>query len=238
VFKGRLQDETETITYEGNFAERESANDFLPRLWATRKVAYLLDQIRLHGRKQELVDEVIRLAKRHGIVTPYTSALILEDERPIALRSEFEMRRRMERVYDQAARGAAPAAVGGGRFARPTGQAAVKASRDIAEEADLEALGPADYGLRGEGGHQVIRHVADKTFVLAGERWIDTAWDGEKEPHKVTAYSDEYFELLKRNPGLARYLALGEHVLVLFDGTVYEIVPEPKSDEGNDGGGE
>ncbi len=82
----------------------------------------------------------------------------------------------------------------------------------------------------------MIRHVADKTFVLVGERWIDTAWDGEKEPQKITAYSDEYFELLKHNPSLARYLALGEHVLVLFDGTVYEIVPEPKSQEGDEGG--
>jgi Ca-activated chloride channel family protein len=235
-FKGRLQSETKTITYEGNFAERESANDFLPRLWATRKVAYLLDQIRLHGRKQELVDEVIRLAKRHGIVTPYTSALILEDDRPIALRPPRE--RMLGGVYDDAARRGVATAGGGGQFRQPTGQAAVKASRDIADEAAAEAIAPLSYGvLRGERGQAVIRHVADRTFVLADERWTDTAWDGEKEPHRVTAYSDEYFELLKRNPGLAGYLTLGEHVLVLFDGTVYEVVPEPKAREGDEGGG-
>ena len=237
-FKGHLQDETRTITYEGNFAERESANDFLPRLWATRKVAYLLDQIRLHGRKQELVDEVIRLAKRHGIVTPYTSALILEDDRPIAQRPRRE--RMLGGVYDGAARRAAPGAAGGeGLFGAARGRVAVKASRDIGKEADAEALTPwSDEVLRGERGQAVIRHVADKTFVLAGERWIDTAWDGEQKPQKITAYSDEYFDLLKRNPSLARYLALGEHVLVVFDGTVYEIVPEPKSQEGDEGGGE
>ena len=242
-FKGRLQDETRTITYEGNFAERESANDFLPRLWATRKVAYLLDQIRLHGRKQELVDEVVRLAKRHGIVTPYTSALILEDDRPIALRGHRE--RLLAGAYDGVARRARGRAGGqglfgaGGRGAPATGKVAVRASRDIAEEADAESLTPWSYEvLSGERGQAVIRHAGDKTFVLAGERWIDTAWDGEKEPKKITAYSDEYFELLKHNLRLARYLALADHVLLVFDGTVYEIVPEPRSEEGDDGGGE
>jgi Ca-activated chloride channel family protein len=44
-----------------------------------RKVGYLLDQIRLHGETPELVEEVKRLAKRHGLVTPYTSFLVVED---------------------------------------------------------------------------------------------------------------------------------------------------------------
>ena len=58
----------------------DAGPDFLPRLWATRKVGYLLGQIRLHGEDRELVDEIVHLSKRHGIITPYTSFLILEDE--------------------------------------------------------------------------------------------------------------------------------------------------------------
>jgi len=50
--------------------------DFLPRIWAGRKIAYLLDQIRLYGEKKELVDTVIALSKRYGIITPYTSFLV------------------------------------------------------------------------------------------------------------------------------------------------------------------
>ena len=53
---------------------------FIPRLWATRRVGYLLDEIRLHGEKDELKEEVVKLARRWGIVTPYTSYLIIEDE--------------------------------------------------------------------------------------------------------------------------------------------------------------
>ena len=46
---------------------------------ARRKVGYLLDQIRLNGEKKELIDEVVTLAKRDGITTPYTSYLIVPD---------------------------------------------------------------------------------------------------------------------------------------------------------------
>jgi Ca-activated chloride channel family protein len=42
-------------------------------------VGYLLDTIRRNGEKKELVDEVVTLAKRYGITTPYTSYLIVPD---------------------------------------------------------------------------------------------------------------------------------------------------------------
>jgi Ca-activated chloride channel family protein len=42
-------------------------------------VGYLLDQIRANGEKKELVDEVVSLAKKYGIATPYTSYLIVPD---------------------------------------------------------------------------------------------------------------------------------------------------------------
>jgi len=65
--------------------------DFIPRLWATRRVGYLLDEIRLHGEKKELKDEATELARKYGIVTPYTAYLIIEDERrrgvPVAART-------------------------------------------------------------------------------------------------------------------------------------------------------
>ncbi len=60
--------------------ERDTRYEFVPRLWATRRVGWLLDEIRMHGESGELKDEVTQLARRYGIVTPYTAYLILEDE--------------------------------------------------------------------------------------------------------------------------------------------------------------
>ncbi len=90
---GQASDRGQTLTYEGDFPKKNEENEFLPRLWATRKVGYLLDEIRLHGQNQELVDEVKRLAKKYGIVTPYTSALIVEDTALAAGRPIFNTRR-------------------------------------------------------------------------------------------------------------------------------------------------
>ena len=52
----------------------------MPRLWASRRVAYLLDEIRLHGENAELKNEATDLARQFGLVTPYTAYLIMEDE--------------------------------------------------------------------------------------------------------------------------------------------------------------
>jgi len=65
------------------FDAARNDHEFIPRLWAQRKVGFLLDEMRRNGEQQELVDEVITLSKRFGIMTPYTSFLVVEDT-PVA----------------------------------------------------------------------------------------------------------------------------------------------------------
>jgi Ca-activated chloride channel family protein len=79
ILEGTLAGKATTFTYKAGFGAGEK-HDFIPRLWATRRVGYLLDEIRLHGENDELKEEVVTLARRWGIVTPYTSYLIIEDE--------------------------------------------------------------------------------------------------------------------------------------------------------------
>ncbi|MBI5625348.1 MAG: VWA domain-containing protein [Elusimicrobia bacterium] len=99
--------------------KEHAEDDYLPRLWAHRKVAHLLDEIRLTGSKNpEIVDEVIKLAKRYGIVTPYTSLLIAEDSDMAQLRDQGRVM--FERMGADAGALPAPEAGpqgGGGRFA-------------------------------------------------------------------------------------------------------------------------
>src|SRR5207248_4089430 len=78
---GTINGEKKEFATDVNFAENDTANAYIPRLWATRRVGWLLDEIRMHGESPELKDEVTRLARRWGIVTPYTAYLIMEDER-------------------------------------------------------------------------------------------------------------------------------------------------------------
>ena len=232
---GRMLDDLHTIVHEAEFPGRSRENDFLPRLWAQRKVAYLLDQIRLHGRDKELEDEVVRLAKRFGIVTPYTSALIVEDEKQtIARGGGVAPALAGPRVIGEAARraGGVGGAIGGGPVPKSTsGRGAVRASRDLERLRSLGYVGDSNADAVEVAGKRVIRNVGEKTFVFDGERWIDTTWEGKPEPKKITAFGDEYFKLIEQHKELARFFALGEHVLVVFDGAVYETVPASDSDE-------
>ena len=77
---GRMGDQAMQYVYEGTFAEGPvGQHDFVPALWAERRIAVLLDAIRMNGRLGELLDEVQRLGIEHNIVTPYTSHLIVEE---------------------------------------------------------------------------------------------------------------------------------------------------------------
>jgi Ca-activated chloride channel family protein len=80
VLEGAVNGATRKHTYEVAFPGSSDEHEFIPRLWATRRVGYLLDEIRLHGENSELKDEVTELARQYGIVTPYTAYLIVEDE--------------------------------------------------------------------------------------------------------------------------------------------------------------
>ena len=79
MLDGKIGNQDQRLVYEVDFKAQTDDKPFVEELWARRKVGYLLDQIRVNGEKQELVDEVVRLAKTYGITTPYTSYLIMPD---------------------------------------------------------------------------------------------------------------------------------------------------------------
>lgn len=80
TLEGMVNGKAVRLVYEGAFPKMDTDHTFIPRLWATRRVGWLLDEIRLRGESKELRDEVTDLARRYGIVTPYTAYLIVEDE--------------------------------------------------------------------------------------------------------------------------------------------------------------
>ncbi|MBY0588560.1 VWA domain-containing protein [bacterium] len=88
--QGSLGSDFKTLRQEMTLPAEPTAGgnkmDFVASLWGQRKVGFLLDQIRIQGENKELIDEVTRVAKKFGIVTPYTSYLIAPDEKspPVA----------------------------------------------------------------------------------------------------------------------------------------------------------
>lgn len=91
IVEGMLNGVAQHFEYDVNFKEEASEQEFVPAIWASRRVGDLLDQIRLTGENEELKDEIVTLSRRYGIITPYTSYLILEDERANSLGERRDM---------------------------------------------------------------------------------------------------------------------------------------------------
>ena len=91
ILEGTLNGVPRRMAQKVKFSSGAPANEFIAQLWALRRVGWLLDEIRLRGENKETRDEVVDLARRYAIVTPYTSYLIVEDEArrgvPVASRS-------------------------------------------------------------------------------------------------------------------------------------------------------
>jgi Ca-activated chloride channel homolog len=230
---GTMRGGRKTVTYEGTFTADDTSNDWLPRMWATRKVGYLLDQIRLKGEKQELKEEVIRLSKEFGIITPYTSFLVIEDER-VRPRGPASMPSPAWGVRDEALKimhgdGDAFAR----RFNAAEGKAGVETASEVGalksalptapKPADREAAAGAapalDKKLR-----DLTREAGGKTFYLVDGRWLVSTWDGKQETTKVKYLSDDYFDLVRKYKALREAFALGTKVVAECDGKFYEVI--------------
>ena len=78
---GKVGDERRRFEFPAELARpyQGSRHDFVERLWAVRRVGDLIDQIDMNGQNRELVNELVSLSMKYGLLTPYTS--FLADER-------------------------------------------------------------------------------------------------------------------------------------------------------------
>ncbi len=248
VVTGKANGKPARFEFPLELPAENSKNSFLPRLWASQKIGHELDLIRMSGKPAdpEVVSSIVRLAKKHGIVTPYTSFLVTEEGTDIR-RAENEGRRR----FDMLSRNAMASGFGGGPaaaseaqadslvFAEMSGRAAgavrgsgMKAKSDEPASAPAMMLGKLEKKARDDmKGRGIVavetRTVGDKTFYLRAGTWTDADAETDEaaalKTVAVTARSKEYFELLAKEPGLARFLALGTEVTVLHRGSIYKV---------------
>ncbi len=211
VLEGSRGGEPERFRYRVEFPERESGNEFIPKLWASRKVGALTAHIRLNGPNPEVVDEIRELGLRYGIITEYTSYLVEEPELALT-RDAAELTHLRVQAFQ------APAAEQFGAAAVRRADASSRL-REAAKVADLAAAMPAS----NRAG--AARHAGDRFFVPKDGTWTDVGFDRSLKIVKVEPFSPAYFELAHRLPAFRAYFALGERVLVAGDGLAVEVVP-------------
>ena len=241
---GYINGERQTFEYTLKFPEysNDDNNAFVPRLWGGAKVDFMLNEIRKSGKEDaELVNEITRLAKLYGIVTPYTAYLMTNDiagpnptGKPappgIAFRGKAANRAVLESLKTASADEDAAAADPAARKeavdrlailsrARRQGQASGGASA-LYEYAEREMK------KKGREGSSLaaIRYIGSRTFYNAANVWYEGGFDPDKHKtlRKVKVGSDDYMDMLSKNPRIAQYLALG-NVIVNDRGTWTQI---------------
>ena len=81
LVSGKLGGEEKRFEYPVELVEHsgDDTNAFAEKLWAVRRIGEILDEIDLVGKNEELIEELVALATRHGVLTPYTSFLADEN---------------------------------------------------------------------------------------------------------------------------------------------------------------
>jgi Ca-activated chloride channel family protein len=145
--------EQKEFVYELTFPEKTGEDrEFVEHLWARRKVGYMLDQIRANGERKELVEEVVRLAKRYGITTPYTSYLVVPDAAmPVANGGMLGRDGRMHMSY-----GFAGGMMGAGGGAMPAGLAPSSAAGKPMPVLDFAKQNQAKPGQLAENRSELV----------------------------------------------------------------------------------
>jgi Ca-activated chloride channel family protein len=173
-------------------------NAFVPRLWASRKIALLIDAIREMGadvhdnavlsdpKFKELVDEIVRLSTKYGILTEYTAFLAREgtnladaDEVLHQARYNFNTRAVLARTgqgsYNQSLNN---------DFQRSQSNLNV---RNAYYDENMERVAITS-----------VQQVNDLAFYQRGNRWIDSRMANEKtlEPTRVVEVGSDEFDRL------------------------------------------
>ncbi|MCC6547745.1 VWA domain-containing protein [Candidatus Sumerlaeota bacterium] len=230
TLKGRARSEDYESKLKVDFPEAtDERSESIRAIWAGRKVAYLLDEIRQHGENKELKDEVIALAREFRLVTPYTSMFAAPDEE-----------------YAMTTGGASPVTVGAAPGAREklrdlSNEAAMKSSTgegsfgfsDALREQKSSSIALSSQPRRAEptrdtaaGGE--IMQVDGISFrrVDKSSAWIDSSLKGDEPVVRIKYLSDAYHELLRKFPKLRSRILVGENVEVLIDGKRAVIGPD------------
>jgi Ca-activated chloride channel family protein len=216
VLRGQAGNERQEFHYDFTFPERERERDFVARLWATRRVGDLLDEIRLHGENSELKNEVIALAKEFGLVTPYTSYLVQEEEM-VTLRERVQPQGVIMMAPGQGeALHRAAAAPTMDAMQQTSGAGAVQMSKSIRAMKSAEVASESKVaGLIVVKGRTLRRH--------ADGSWMDIDNKNGTETIRLVFASEAYFTFLRVFPEARDFCKLGNKLIFKFRGKFVQI---------------
>lgn len=189
-----------------------SEYEYIEKIWATRKIGYLIDQIDLYGNKDELVNELVALSKTYGVLTPYTSFLAREDIDFNDGEVVFENTRKNLMELDKVS--------GISGNSQRASKAEFKSNSIVTSEV-------VEYDM--EGNKEVsktIKNIGTSTFFWRNEQWVESSVTEaeEKNAIEIKQFSDDYYNLARSgNTKINQYLSNNEKIVFKENGKVYLI---------------
>jgi Ca-activated chloride channel homolog len=234
ILEGNLKGKSVSYAYSCDFTDQSTTKDFIPPLWAARKVGFLLDQIHLNGENKELKDELIDLSKKYGIITPYTSYLIVEDEQRQVTdrrlgREEQTLGGLVHRsspAYDNMKKSLSA-------LRESSGAPSVAASKELQAMSEAKNMSQnisPDIKVEDSEGksltlNQRVRNILGKVFYNNNRYWVDPAVQKKKyqQTIQIKYGTEDYFKLLQDKPLTAKFISLGKNVKFVYEEVLYEI---------------
>jgi len=311
---GSVNGVSKSLNFPLKFEADETGNTYLPRLWAMRRIGHLTEVAQENHENREVIDEIVSLSKKYGIISAYTSFLVTDPSEnhrlangvpPVAMPMAMPvginrggMMRSPRQVQSLDGR---PAVASDLRRVQSAGMRFDNASNDFAsasakgfpstlQSTTNGTVGPqgadamiapsppfSSFATAGKGasyggsdkvmkemvyqnfkktsaasnGHDAfvrarennnlkdsivanqlannsnstMKTVEDKTFYLQNGIWTDSTYVDKDlaKAHTIAFGSDAYFKLMHDMPGIAKYLAVGKQVIVIFKGQCYQI---------------
>jgi Ca-activated chloride channel family protein len=207
---GVVGNKFDTLSYSTDFPDSSIDYSFVPRLWATQKIASLMAEIKIQkltgDNLQQLVDSVTSLSLEFGIVTPYTSALFVNN-------------------------GSSSAWVGG--LQQGSGKSANESSNYMqgmmqntnADQTMIADTSTISYLIAPKANQ--MQNVNNKLFLYTSQNvWRDVTLDTTASLDTIYYGSEEYFALAIQNQDLLELLTVGNQAAFNYAGKNYLILDQ------------
>ncbi len=248
--RGERQGEDLDFSTEVLFPETSGANDYIPRLWASRKLGHLERQVWTEGMTEELAQEIRSVALRYGLPSRFTAYLVQEPDAVVSQQMPFDpavggatgtqggngsggvIRRLTSRFVP--GKGSAPSTSSVASAPPTTGEDAVSAAtsaRRMRSMTSTQALAEAEDDLMNEvlaKSHTTLERdaIAGRVFELRDEVWTDVSHRSDRRIVEVKIYSAAWFSLIETLPEIESVLRTHESVVIAGAGLSVQVGAE------------
>ncbi len=222
IITGKIAGKEKIYEFPVKFRRGSAKDEFIALLWANRRIGYLTQQIRLHGEDDELIDEIVVLSKRYGIITDYTSFLVTGDDVHAA-----------EDLYFRGSRAAAQESFKSNLKSNYYMESGHTAFNQSSNNSKMQQSGQVNKSYAIDLDESRVQsqysQVGAQNFVNLSGNWIQADLPEDKYDIEIKNFSTAYFKVLEQDPSLGRYLGLGDNVRVQIGTQVVQF-----SDDGQE----